>query len=71
MAKIIKKLNLSRSEENPDLHGRKYHLHIVFMLNLKFQPDKFKNNEENEIIVLAARGPCFSKITILYHIFIM
>jgi hypothetical protein len=35
--------------------------HIVFMLNLKFQPDKFKNNEEKAIIVffavLAVRVP--------------
>jgi hypothetical protein len=81
MAKMIKKLNLSRksiilvflttAESQFFQACTKKHLHIVLMLNLKFQPDKFKNNEEMQLYffaVLATRVPFCSKV---YHIFIL
>jgi hypothetical protein len=70
MVKMMKKLNLKKIDYIcgsrqlfQGLNG-KNHLHIVFMLNLKFQPDKCKNNEENAIIVFCSIGcswPIFFK----------
>jgi hypothetical protein len=43
------------------------YFHIAVMLNLKFQLDKFRNNEEKAIIVFFAVFLIINKMSIFFH----